>query len=97
MIKPEDIENVGLDTESLVYSTGNISGMAIVYFKEEEFSDFIKFDAVFIDNQTVHPIAFDEGQFELESYDGEALEVVRDMLAENLETNFGPVLHSLFD
>ena len=97
MIKPEEIENVGVDTESLVYSTGNISGIAIVYFKEEEFSDFIKFDAIFVDNQTVHAIAFDEGQPGLDNYDGEALEVVRDLLAENLETNFGPVLHSLFD
>ena len=97
MIKPEEIENVGVDTESLVYSTGNISGIAIVYFKEEEFSDFIKFNAIFVDNQTVHAIAFDEGQPGLDNYDGEALEVVRDLLAENLETNFGPVLHSLFD
>ena len=97
MIKQEEIENVGVDTESLVYSTGNISGIAIVYFKEEEFSDFIKFDAIFADNQTVHAIAFDEGQPGLDNYDGEALEVVRDLLAENLETNFGPVLHSLFD
>ena len=97
MINPEEIENVGVDTESLVYSTGNISGIAIVYFKEEEFSDFIKFDAIFVDNQTVHAIAFDEGQPGLDNYDGEALEVVRDLLAENLETNFGPVLHSLFD
>ena len=97
MIKQEEIENVGVDTESLVYSTGNISGIAIVYFKEEEFSDFIKFNAIFVDNQTVQAIAFDEGQPGLDNYDGEALEVVRDLLAENLETNFGPVLHSLFD
>lgn len=97
MIKPENIENVGLDTESLVYSTGNISGMAIVYFKGDEFSDFIEFNATFVDNQTVHAIAFVDGQVELENYNDEALEVVRDLLAENLETNFGPVLHSLFD
>lgn len=94
MIMKEDIKNVGVDTQSLVYRNGNISGsMYIEYNDSDEYMDILDFSADFTDsNDAVKTV-----DFEISNISIVAIKTIRDMLKENLETNFGQLLRYLFD
>ena len=100
MIMKEDIKNVGVDTQSLVYRNGNISGaMYIEYNNSDEYMDILDFSADFTDgNDAVKTVDFEISNiYSPDQISIVAIKTIRGMLKENLETNFGQLLRYLFD
>ena len=100
MIMKEDIKNVGVDTQSLIYRNGNISGsMYIEYSDSDEYMDILDFSADFTEgNTSVKSVEFEIGDlYNPDQISIVAIKTIRDMLKENLETNFGQLLRYLFD
>lgn len=100
MIMKEDIKNVGVDTQSLVYRNGNISGsMYIEYNDSDEYIDILDFSADFTDgNDAVKTVDFEISNiYSTDQISIVAIETIKDILKENLETNFGQLLRYLFD
>lgn len=100
MVMKEDIKNVGVDTQSLVYRNGNISGsMYIEYNYSDEYMDILDFSADFTDgNDAVKTVDFEISNiYSPDQISIVAIKTIRDMLKENLETNFGQLLRYLFD
>lgn len=100
MIMKEDIKNVGIDTQSLVYRNGNISGsIYIEYNDSDECMDILDFSADFTDgNDAVKTVDFEISNiYSPDQISIVAIKTIRDMLKENLETNFGQLLRYLFD
>lgn len=100
MIMKEDIKNVGVDTQSLVYRNGNISGsMYIEYNDSDEYMDVLDFSANFTDgNDAVKTVDFEISNiYSPDQISIVAIETIKDILKENLETNFGQLLRYLFD
>lgn len=99
MIMKEDIKNVGVDTQSLVYRNGNISGAMFIEYNDDENLDILDFSADFAeDNTSVKSVEFEiDDLYHPDQISIVAIKTIRDTLKENLETNFGQLLRYLFD
>lgn len=100
MILKENIKNVGVDAQSLIYRNGNISGsMYIEYNDSDDYMDILDFSADFTEgNDAIKSVDFDISDlYHRNQISDDAIDTIKEYLTENLETNFGQLLRYLFD